>query len=54
MGRKSNQEELFKIRFQEREEELKNLYMELYHNDQQAYDYFAGCFSGITGTGDRF
>lgn len=42
MGRKNNQEELFKIRFQEREEELKNLYMELYHNDQQAYDYFCG------------
>ncbi|MBQ8094352.1 MAG: alpha-amylase family protein, partial [Clostridia bacterium] len=32
----------FVRRFEHHEDELKWLYMELYHNDQQAYDYFTG------------
>ena len=32
----------FSARFRRREDELRWLYMETYHNDQQAYDYFTG------------
>ena len=30
----------FRTRFERHEEELRWLFMELYHNDEQAYDYF--------------
>ncbi len=32
----------FQARFENHEEELRWLFMELYHNDEQAYDYFVG------------
>ena len=32
----------FQARFETHEEELRWLFMELYHNDEQAYDYFVG------------
>ena len=31
----------FRARFERHEEELRWLFMELYHNDEQAYEYFA-------------
>ena len=37
---KKNWKKEFKTRFLRHEDELKWLYMELYHNDTQAYDYF--------------
>ena len=33
-------EQEFRLRFEKHEEELRWLFMELYHNDAQAYDYF--------------
>ena len=37
-----NWQEEFAARFARHADELKWLYMELYHNDQQAWDYFTG------------
>ena len=41
MGRTDRTEE-FRLRFARHEEELRWLFMELYHGDEQAYSFFTG------------